>query len=137
MITSKQILKVCELWVKSIKVWKDEISIYENPGSSDFIKMYKTSKSRDYRYIADANHQNVFVWDANGALHSNVQSKMNLFSSNRQEPNLYLGYCKLDWGRMVSDNVGDYCYTSPKLKWNWLEKYIKGSSSLIEKQANK
>ena len=137
MITSKQILKICELWDKSGTAFGKQYDIFRNPTSSDIAKLKKASPTGEFRYIADAESPKVYVWDANAALHGLVQTVINLYSINSREPNLYKGYCKLSGGQLVSDNVGDYCFTSKKYnnKWGWLDTYIKGCVPLIVSQS--
>ena len=78
MITAKRILKIYESWIKSVSVFGDTVHIYENPDSSDLIKLNKESGLKKFRFISDDKEHKLYVWDAELAVHSDILGALHL-----------------------------------------------------------
>ena len=105
MITSKQIINLCEEWSKSTIAGGERVDIYENPGSSDITKIIKLIKHKEklIRFIADAKSpQKVYVWDSSLAVHSEIFSVLGYhFNDWMNLPNVLVGYGHITSGKII------------------------------------
>ena len=117
LITSNYILQLTEDWLRDISTRNFICSIYVNPGSSDFVKLYKSFKlnhntDNQIRFIADAKQQKVYVWDAINSTHDIISQKLDINYSRsnnyvKTKSHVLYGYGFLRNGRLVFDSDGD------------------------------
>ena len=102
-ITSKEIIRLSEIWIPSKGIKTD---VFENPDSSDIKELYKNIKDDDkfIRFYADAKTQKVYAWSGHDAIHVDIL-KLNGFYGSYQvaldNPSLLIGYGKIRGGRIV------------------------------------
>jgi hypothetical protein len=105
MITSKQIIKLCEDWYKSTMVYGHQVDIYENPGSSDLVKLSKNinNPKKRVRFIANAESpQTVYVADALQILHTDMLTTLGIKNRHTTPPpNLAVGEGIIIGGKIV------------------------------------
>jgi hypothetical protein len=158
MITSKQIQKLLEDYEKTVKVLGGSCNIYKNPGSSDYTKLFKESKYKLLKFIADNSNHTVYVWSADRGIHDEITKSLNLFSRLMVwDPNLICGDAQLENGKSKMINsaslngvvefiksidsngnpkVNKYLDTF-NINWSWLDRYIANSSNSIVRFKNK
>ena len=153
MITSKQIIKLAEDWIKSGSAWGQPLEVYVNPTSSDFAKMNKDARNsvdllgkpsprdlKEIRFIADPKSQKVYVADAEWANHPDISRIVGI-------PRDSYGYCKFPnvQGSAVvrggkAQIVKDSCWRPLELRniksfnkfnWSFADRYIPGFSNEI------
>jgi len=126
MITAKRILKIYESWLKSVVLFGETVHIYENPDSSDLIKLNKESKLKKFRFIADDKEHKIYVWDAELAIHYEILEKLHLRIDQGDRPHISLGSCKMSGGKLVIDMSAYTFYKASHYdKSDWIKKYIK------------
>ena len=142
MITSKQIL---ELWkITDISRYGQEVDIYENPTSSDFLEM--TKKARDekrpfagIRFVTDNRVKKVYVADSYGVTHEDIRKIMKLPAN--LVPYCLDGIATISGGRAImSSFYKDFSGSGMavlNLDWSWVDPYIKGCSSVIKSYKGK
>ena len=125
MITAKQILKIYESWLKSTSVFGKTVHIYENPDSSDLIKLSKESVLKKFRFIADDKEHKIYVWDAELAAHSDILGTLHLRIDPGERSHISLGSCKMSGGKLVIDMSAYTFYKASYYdKSDWIKKYI-------------
>lgn len=158
MITSKQIIKISEDWLKSVVSDYSSLptDIYCNPGSSDIKELYQKSSKHEVRFLVDGKTKNVYVWNAETALHQTVAKKLGLLdrlgydkSWTESNTDVLIGNGLVSNGSitMSSSNLLDpiiaiaskgqeyknyenvkYMKRLISNNWSWLSKYIKYSA---------
>ena len=131
MITSKQILE-------EIIGYVGKAVIYENPTSSDFLELYKASRSKIARFIIDNNRKKAYVWDAELTLHGLVTGQFGIPVRKPTFQGLLYGYGPMRSGKVFMSNADDlddmlrlftiedkvYLRNLVKINWRWAYKYI-------------
>lgn len=82
MITSKQILTICEIYLKTVSYKYGnrnvQVIIYKNPTNQDFVDLNISARSGEakklemIRFIADDDTKNIYIWDGYYATHSDI-----------------------------------------------------------------
>lgn len=140
MITAKRVLKLSEEWFKQLKRDYNNapFDVYVNPGSSDFIDIYKKDKRTRIRFLADNKTKKVYVWDAFLAIHPYVAKELgisfNLYSCH--DPNIITGEANISGSHA---SVLTVYPTNPnlikdvaKINWLWLNGYLIGIQDAIQ-----
>jgi hypothetical protein len=135
LITSKQIVKLLDVYYKGLKVRSTFVSIYENPDRGEIqeiiggVKKSQSGSFQEVRFIADGRSQKIYVWDAYYAEHTKVLSLAGLPSS--RIPYVLTGGCnisgselKIVWDNRPEDTNSDYYKKNPIYDWGWLGKYM-------------
>jgi len=137
MITSKQIIYLCERYLKSGNsvFSKKQIDIYENPTSSDIVKMIKTARETpdmhlltDVRFVIDAKNKSIYVADAQTCIHADLLSTLKI----RLSPWIFEGIAEVENGKLVvtdEDSIEDSLYlsriaTATEFEWSWISSFI-------------
>lgn len=153
MITSNQILKICESWDKRVLVRGKLVDVYENPDNSDIRKIYRDidGKLKLTRFIADVKTKKVYVWDGGLAIHRDIFSPLGFTYSAFST---ILGEADIVSGKLIfhsSDSTeafwGMYMYAIEKkgkadksltdyfkADWSWVDRYISGVGSYMGKK---
>ena len=155
MITAKYIIDIYEEWIKSGKSGRILFSVYQNPGSSDFLDMIKIRKERGsefpvIRFVADAKYKNVYVSDAYLATHEDICKVLGFSLDAIKTPWLYYGVGSLKDGSAKANRGGvldmtirsvdfklrpdlkNWCESTLSYKWTFVDKYLPGFSSVVE-----
>lgn len=141
MITSKLIIKLLEVYITAKKVDDDYLQVFCNPTSTELASITKNSK--EIRFIADGEHQKVYVFDSYLATHEGIMDLLNLIDKS----NFFYGYATVSNGKatftkshdlkIALNNTRDSKYSKNFLdkifsyKWDWLNKYISGTTSYL------
>ena len=159
MITSNYIIKICEEYFKSSSASGRIFSIYENPTSSDLVKLTKEAredgrKLTDIRFIANNKDKKIYIVDGYHVLHEAMRAALQF----GQE------YKKTSWllecmGKVSSNKISMYkwdkfeyfvankviendavlrkCFEDTlNYNWSWVDQYISGCSSVMIKYKN-
>jgi hypothetical protein len=164
MITSKYIIELTEKYNMLYNPGSGQTTtvIFENPTSSDFQDMVKTSKDGgrtlfELRFIADNKDSKVYVADSWYVLHDQMKFALGFppDSSFEKTPWLFDGVATYSGGkaRMTTWDkfdvfITDRKHSSPELnewieetlyayKWGWVDKYIGGFSSVLDSYKEK
>ena len=156
MITSKQIISFCEEYLISGKAYGKQFDVYENPTSSDIVKLNKTAREdrRTFdlmRFIADAKTKKVYIADAHLANHEDIEKSVGIFSRYLETPWLLEDMVKITGGRPKMDSImslvdpiqlGDRVIKDKKLinwfndrfsyDWSFVDNYIGGVSNAMK-----
>ena len=138
MITSKQIINICESWVKTVKCTpldpyspRTVADIYENPTSSDIVKLIKSMKengnnSYEFKWTADNRNKKLYVWDAWNCEHYTVQRSIVHFSQ-KDYPNIAVGNGKIVGGNIKLTDIGPNVTANilGDNEWAWIKKYFR------------
>ena len=142
MITSYQIIKICEDWFTSTMVYGHQVDIYENPGSSDLVKLTKNinNPKKRVRFIANADSpQKVYVADALQILHTNMLTTLGIKNRHTSPPsNLAVGEGIITGGKitLVDDiKVAENLYGGIERLSN-LVSHLSQSGKDIDKEKN-
>jgi hypothetical protein len=150
MITAKQIIKFHEEYFGTKNVSGRDVVIYKNPTLSDLTQI----KSREVRFIANNKTHEVFIWDANLAIHMNIWqtvTSVSLMTSDHY-PNYLSGIAQISGGSLKItgwDMFKDFSKVFPSNRktmpvsvqyfttvfsynWSWLDKYFKNGSTFID-----
>lgn len=157
-ITANQIINLSDEYAFAKNIAGSYTVVYVNPDRSDHKELYPSINSNNaakrLRAIADASKQKVWVWDAYNAHHGHMRPEIGYSSdtlSNYHVVDIYATYKNPT--NLMFEDWEDFTYdwmTVPKgtgkwqdivkflnslfdLKWNWLDKYIPGSSKYFEK----
>ena len=154
MITSKQIIKLCEEYVTSGKVRNHPVDIFENPTSSDILKLVKSAKDdqrtiNNIRFIADANEKKVYIADAYYAIHDDMYRIIGITTKHDEAPWIFDGLATVFRGKIKAACWGDkfeFLFRNKGVKgskvrswfdkmfsckWSFVDTYISGTSSMI------
>jgi len=145
-ITSKQIISLTERYENTFNINGRELVIFVNPTKDDL----KVSKAKKLRFIADCDKKEVYVWNSYFAIHNSVLGRLGYHT--HFEKNLFCGGCDIannttyitdsDYLEDVVKNLDKISYDSIALEslkykfsknWEWLDKYVVGSSYYITK----
>ena len=151
MITSKYIIDISEEYSKTGLVRNRQVDIYENPTSSDFIKLEKSAREHNrkldkVRFIADINSHKVYLADSYNIIHDDM-GKVLGFNVGYYPPERFEGTGTVSGGQAKATKWDSFQYIS-QLKfpskteikflegtfgydWTWVDRYVSGTSSLI------
>lgn len=111
MITSREILSLCEKWhllIPSPFKGENAIDIYSNPSTSDLVELRKQT-IYDVRFIADGKSKTLYIWNGEAILHSQAAKHLGLSNRIAGIPdNILLGTASISGGKLVarySDNL--------------------------------
>ncbi len=157
MITSKQVLILSERYLRAKTFPTGYATIFVNPSQSDLVDLKKCSKPGPLivRFVADARGSGeVFIWEFSTALHYEVRAELGMPFDYFKDSKILNGQAEMQGGRLVFSNrddtflpnalriskkgkEGQYCRDFLKnLKasdFSWLERYVNGSTSYINK----
>ena len=139
MITSKNIIKISEEWVKTgiSEFTDDAFDLYINPGSSDYLDMMKTARedSRKFqgiRFVASNSLKKVFVADGLISTHYDIERVAGIPSGTRNGTQIE-GLADIVGGRAKMKDFYDSGHLDKfqAIDWKWVDKYISGCSAYI------
>ena len=140
MITSKRIIDIYEKYFRTGLVRNSQIDIYENPTSSDFIKLEKTAREYNrklvqVRFIANADTKRVYVADASICIHQDLEDTVKLPSNSL--PYILGGLAFVTGGRARAELAMMTLRRGPKdyntYDWTWCDSYVSNFSDEIKK----
>ena len=103
MITSKQIIRLSEEWLKAVEANVNFVDIYENPTSSDFKEIFKNRKHNLLRFIADNKSKKIYAWDAYIGIHYDVAYELGYISRwENKDKDCLFGEASINGSRAVS-----------------------------------
>ena len=159
MITSNKIIEICEEWVKSYSASGRIFSIYENPTSSDLVKLTKEAredgrKLTDIRFIANHKDRMIYIVDGYHVLHEAMRAALQFGQDYKKTSWLLEGMGKISsnkinmykWDKfeyfvsnkvIESDAAVRKCFGETlNYNWSWVDQYIGGCSSVMDKYKN-
>lgn len=133
MITSQQILQICEEFAGSGKDYRGHpINVYKNPTRSDYVEMEKMARSQnrrliEVRFVADNRTKTVYVADSYNSLHEDIVEILNLPPVGSKQ--ILSGLAKVISGKAVFVVLSS---VEPEVAipsiWKWVDKYIQDCS---------
>jgi hypothetical protein len=147
MITSTQINKLLEDYIKTFSgdyVGEDYVSVYKNPSSSDYVSMVKEARQMQkrltkIRFFAKADRKEVWVWNGYFIIHDDMLTKLGL-NNLRLNNDFIKGMANFSGGVATIIGIDDYSGSrkdrldkTMSYDWTWLDRYIKGVSTLVSK----
>jgi len=132
-ITSKQIIYLCEDYLELKKIRNLPVNIYVDPSLGDLKDMAVEAKKqnrtlKEVRFIAIADISRIFAWDAYLAIHQDIAK---LYGINLESSNLMHGGVNISGGKVAAtdtDVAGAAGRVGGKMKdfvshnWHFLDK---------------
>jgi hypothetical protein len=108
-ITSRQIIKLSEEYVKTVKIYSNSFPVFENPSAKEIADACKQSKIMwgisGIRFFADNNSKKVYIWDSYFGVHKDVARHLGLDDRYiTRDPTLFFGIANVTNGRAVIDD---------------------------------
>jgi hypothetical protein len=139
MITSKQIIKLSEEYLKTVKYKYNNrtvpVKIYENPTSQDFVDLNNDARSGEakklemIRFIVDDDTKNIYMWDGYYATHYDIARSV-LGDKRINDPGIICGIANS--ARQINNvNAIRFTKSDPKNRYGrisdalWIQKYLR------------
>ena len=142
MITSNQIINICEKYADTFNVNNNIVELVSNPTISEL----KDLRANTFiRFIADPKKQLVYFWDSSKAVHYVIAERLQIshrldvlcgeakFSGNSM-PTMFQADSIEYFVSNIKNNMDKTVMLSEVFEsdWNWLNKYVSGVSKYID-----
>lgn len=151
MITSKHISEISEEYLTTKNIRNVDVVFYKNPTPSELKSYCLKGLGTMIRFVADGEHQVVYVWDAYAEIHALGRNVLGFNPDPKKTPDLLNGSAEVSSSGLATmkDWTFEYEQMAKEINnqenkkffnkmmshtWSWLERYIKGSDIYMKAQ---
>jgi hypothetical protein len=151
MITSKQIIKISEDYLKGQRFGSNYVEVYVNPTKSELLLLSEPSKKnageREIRFVINPDERKIYVCDAYLGLHPYLRKMLNLNDDN--DMCIIYGEAKYNGSNFTPINLYSAMFSMSrivskvpqyrndverffKFDWTWTTQYVTGIENYVK-----